>query len=90
MKKVSINTKHFDTPSIQINRTHYFPYPCDVKVIGDKLVINIAQYQGKWRCDIAYLTELETIKAIFDKAVEGGLISEYPPVVKELVNRLSA
>ncbi len=90
MKKVSINTKHFDMPSIKIAKTHYFPYPCDVKVTGDKLEINIAQHQGKWRCDIAYLTDVETIKAIFDKAVNGGLISEYPAVVKELVNRLSA
>jgi hypothetical protein len=90
MKKVSINTEHFDTPSIKIGRTHYFPYPGDVKVVGDKLIINIAQYQGKWRCDICYLTELETIKAIFDKAISGELISEYPAVVKELVKRLSA
>ena len=89
MKKLSIITKHFDTPSIKIAKTHYFPYPCDVKVIGDKLVINIAQYHGKWRSDIAYLTDVETIKAIFDKAVNGGLISEYPTVVKELVDRLS-
>jgi len=89
MKKVSINRKHFDVPSVLMNKVHYFPYPCDVKVIGDKLVINISQYQGKWRCDIAYLTEIETIKAIFDKAVDGGLISEYPIVVKELIDRLS-
>lgn len=89
MKKVSINTKHFDKPSIQINKTHYFPYPCDVSVVNEKLVINIAQYQGKWRSDIAYLTEIETIKAIFDKAVKGELISEYPPVVKEFINGLS-
>lgn len=90
MKKMSINTKHFDTPSIQVDRTHYFPYPCDVKVIGDKLVINIAQYQGKWRCDTGYLTDPEIIKAIFDKAVAGGIIPEYPATVKQFLNRISA
>jgi hypothetical protein len=61
-----------------------------VKVIGDKVVINIAHYQGKWRCDTGYLTDPETIKAIFDKAVAGGLIPEYPDVITQLLNRISA
>lgn len=89
MSSVRINKTHFDVPSVAKDRVHYFPYPKDVKIVDGKLAIAIASYQGKWRCDTGYLRSADTIKAIFDKAVKGGLITEYPAVVNQFLKEFA-
>lgn len=90
MSNVRINKTHFDVPSVSKDGVHYFPYPKDVKIVDGKLAIAIASYQGKWRCDTGYLVNAETITAIFDRAVKGGLITEYPAVVNQFLQENAA